>query len=44
MTGFFAKLFGKKRVMMSQISMGLERLDHDSKRASGRREPPTELD
>jgi len=44
MTGFLAKLFGKERVTASQGSVGLDRLTPDSKRASGRREPPTELD
>jgi len=44
MSGFFAKLFGKEKLAVSQASVGLERLAPDSKRASGRREPPTELD
>ncbi len=44
MSGFFAKLFGKERMAASQASVGLERLASDSKRASGRREPPTKLD
>lgn len=44
MTGFFARLFGKKSGMTSQISVGLEVLAPNPKRPSGRQEPPTELD
>lgn len=44
MPGFLSKLFGKAKVTVAQESVGLERLAPDSKRTSGRREPPTELD
>lgn len=45
MTGFFEKLFGKKNAATSQSSsVGLESLAANSKRTSGRRDSPTELD
>lgn len=44
MTGIFAKLFGKRNVTAPHASMGVEALSPNTKRTSGRREPPTELD
>ena len=44
MPSFLSKLFGKAKATISPPSTGLERLAPDSKRTSGRREPPTELD
>jgi len=44
MPGFLAKLFGKTTAEMPQESLGLATLTSDSKKTSGRREPPTELD
>jgi len=44
MPGFLSKLFGKAKMTAPQESVGLERLAPDSKRTSGRREPPTGLD
>lgn len=44
MPGFLSKLFGKAKVTTLQESMGLMTLVPDSKRASGRQEPPAELD
>jgi hypothetical protein len=41
---FLSKLFGKAKAAVSTPSTGLERLAPESKRTSGRREPPTELD
>jgi hypothetical protein len=41
---FLSKLFGKAKSAVSTPSTGLERLAPESKRTSGRREPPTELD
>ena len=41
---FFSKLFGRAKMTAPQKSVGLEILTPDSKRTSGRREPPTELD
>ena len=44
MTSFLSKLFGKGNLAASRESAGLRNLVHESKRTSGRREPPTELD
>jgi hypothetical protein len=44
MTGFFSKIFGKGQVAASRESTELGNLVLESKRTSGRREPPTELD
>ncbi|WP_207387782.1 J domain-containing protein [Chlorobium sp. N1] len=44
MRSFLSKLFGKAKMTAPQESAGLEILASDSKRTSGRREPPTELD
>lgn len=44
MPSFLAKLFGTAKAAVSTPSTGLERLAPESKRTSGRREPPTELD
>ena len=41
---FLSKLFGKVNMKASHESAGLEILSPDSKRTSGRRAPPTELD
>lgn len=43
MPGFLSKLFGKAMAEMPLESSGLTTLASDSKRTSGRREPPTEL-
>jgi hypothetical protein len=40
----FSKLFGKAKEAVSPESSGLERLVPESRKTSGRREPPTELD
>lgn len=44
MRSFLSKLFGKAKMTAPQESVGLEIHAPDSKRTSGRREPPTELD
>jgi len=44
MYSFLSKLFGKTKVTASQKPVGLKIFALDSKRTSGRREPPTELD
>jgi len=44
MPSFLSKLFGKAEVTPPVQSVGLMTLATDSKRASGRREPPAELD
>lgn len=44
MRSFLSKLFGKAKMIAPHESEGLEILALDSKRTSGRREPPTELD
>lgn len=44
MRSFLSKLFGKTKITMPQESVGLEVPAPDSKKSSGRREPPTELD
>ena len=44
MRGLLSKLFGNLRMKAPQNSVGLERLAQHSKRPSGRREPPIELD
>lgn len=44
MSSFLARLFGRQSVTPSQEPAALERVAPDSKRTSGRREPPTELD
>lgn len=44
MPGFFSKLFGKTTVSSPLPSTGLSQLRDRSKRGTGRREPPTELD
>ncbi|WP_417277345.1 J domain-containing protein [Castellaniella sp.] len=43
MTGFLSKLFGKAKVEMPLESLELTTPASDSKKASGRREPPTAL-
>lgn len=43
MTGFLSKLFGKAKAEMPLESSELTTLASDSKKASGRREPPTAL-
>lgn len=44
MPSFLSKLFGKAKVTAPQQSVGPSILVPDSKRTSGRREPPTQLD
>ncbi|MEM7517032.1 MAG: hypothetical protein AAF368_08945 [Planctomycetota bacterium] len=44
MPSFLSKLFGNAKDAVSSESAGLERLAPDSRKKSGRREPPAELD
>ena len=44
MTGFLSRLFGRAKVSESPERQGLERLVHESRDRTGRREPPAQLD